>query len=268
MAKTAAKKQPSKELATSNGPDKAMVLVQNQVPAHIAGGGNRGNENVTSNDLVIPRLEIVQALSPAVKRGDAGYIEEAKPGMMMNSVTRQLYDGKLMVVPISYSMQYLVWRDRKLAEQKRMGSEGGFFGAYPTIEEAKDRAEAEGGEDKAIIVVDTPTHLCLVIDPDTGKAEEIMISMPRTKAKVSRNWNSMIRMGGGDRFSRVYAFDTVLQNSPKGDFYNFIIQNAGFPSKALYEQAIKTYESIKAGQRRVMDVGGLEPTGEGDEAEM
>ena len=126
-------------------PKPAMVLVQNEAPSYINTETQRGSENVGMADLVIPRLEIVQGLSPAVKRGDPGYIQGAAPGMLNNSVTRKLYGDSALLVPVHYSMQYLVWRDRKLAEQLKIGSEGGFFGAYSSMEEAQKRVDQEGG---------------------------------------------------------------------------------------------------------------------------
>lgn len=243
-----------------------LVLVQNEVPDYIKQDSQRGSENVGMSDLVIPRLEVVQGLSPAVKRGDPGYIQGAAPGMLNNSVTRQLYGDSVMVVPVHYSVQYLVWRDRKFGG----GNEGGFFGAYPTMDEAKARANEEGGEAKGIMVVDTPQHLCLLINPETWNAEEIMISMPRTKAKISRQWNTMIRLAGGDRFGRVYKVSSIFEKNAKGDFCNFHTEQAGFPAKDLYAHAEDLYKKISAGERRVvMDTTGLEPEGApgGGEAE-
>lgn len=237
-------------------PANTAIIVQATVPDYIKIGENRGSENVTTDDLVIPRLEIVQGLSPAVKRGDPGFITGAMPGMFNNSVSRQLYGEEVIIIPVHFSMQFLVWRDRKLAEQLKIKAEGGFFGSYQTRHEAEDRANAEGGEAAAVVIIDTPTHLCLVINPTTYQADEIMIPMPRTKAKVSRQFNSLIKMAGGDRFSRAYKMTADLQKNDKGDFYNFKIEPAGFPSEDIYALAEGLYLSIASGnQRRSMDLG-------------
>lgn len=243
-------------------PKPAMVLVQNEAPGYINTETQRGSENVGMADLVIPRLEIVQGLSPAVKRGDPGYIQGAAPGMLNNSVTRKLYGDSALLVPVHYSMQYLVWRDRKLAEQLKIGSEGGFFGAYSSMEEAQKRVDQEGGASKAIVVIDTPQHLCLLIDPETYEAEEIMMSMARTKAKISRQWNTMIRLAGGDRFSRVYKISTIFEKNAKGDYYNFHVEQAGYPAEALFRRAEDLYRTVSAGERRmVMDITGMDQEG-------
>lgn len=233
------------------------VLQSDAVPEYIRQGDARGNENVTVDDLVIPRLEIIQGLSPAVKRGDPGFIKGAAPGMFINSVTRELYGEEVAVIPVHYSMQYLVWRDRKLASDLKISADGGFFGSYQTRQEAQARADQEGGEKKAVIVVDTPTHLCLLLNNRSGKAEEIMIPMPRTKSKISRQWNSMIRLAGGDRFSRVYKLTADLQKNDKGDFYNYKVELLGFPSKELYLQAEALYEAVTSGKMRTADYGGV-----------
>lgn len=246
---------------------KTAVLVQAQVPDYIRHDEARGSENVTTDDLVIPRLEIVQGLSPAVKRGDPGFIKGAMPGMFNNSVSRQLYGEECTVIPVHFSVQHIVWRDRKLAELKGISSEGGFFGAYPTASEAARRAAEEGGEAQGIVVVDTPTHLCLIVNPTTGDTEEIMIPMPKTKAKISRQWNSLIKVAGGDRFSRAYKLSADLQKNAKGDFYNFKVELLGFPSKDIYLKAEALYEAVSGGKMRTMDFADVEESGHVTESE-
>ena len=120
--------------------ESAMVMVQDDVPDYIK-NEQRGSENVGQEDIVIPRLEIVQALSPAMKEGDPGYIPEARAGMLMHSVTKQLYGKEVVVIPVIYMKQHLVWKARKDKQGKAL--EGGFFGAYNSEQEARERAEAE-----------------------------------------------------------------------------------------------------------------------------
>ena len=46
-----------------------------------------GLENVTSEDMAIPRLKILQALSPEVNKNDGKYVEGASAGDVINTVT-------------------------------------------------------------------------------------------------------------------------------------------------------------------------------------
>lgn len=230
----------------------SMMMITDKVPDYIESNTNRGSEDVGQEDLVIPRLEVIQALSPAVKDGDPGYIPEARPGMLMNSVSKQLYGKEVMVVPVVFMKQWLVWRQRKDKDGKPI--EGGFFGSFNHPDAAKRRADEEGGEANYIEIIETPQHLCLLLNFASSKVEEIMVSMPRTKAKISRQWNSMVRMAGGDRFSRAYRVTSALEKKPQGDYYNFAIAQSGFPNKAIYVQAEELYKVISAGRAVTMDV--------------
>ena len=55
---------------------------------------NAGSQNMTQEDLALPFVRILGQLSPQVTDGDAKYIEGAKPGMIYNTVTSELFDGK------------------------------------------------------------------------------------------------------------------------------------------------------------------------------
>lgn len=237
----------------------AMILSGDKMPTpdYIKQDSNRGSENVGTDDLVIPRLEVLQALSPQLTEGEAEYIAGAKQGDLVNSVTRQNYGREVFVVPVFYTKQWLVWRDRKLG--------GGFKGAFPNPELAKDRiAELMAEGEKGYEAIDTPTHLCLLVNHSAGTIDEVMVSMPRTKAKVSRAWNSQIKLAGGDRFSRVYRITSAVEENEKGKFYNYVVASAGFPAKPLYAKAEALYKQMIEGARRVvMDVKGM-----GDDAPM
>lgn len=59
----------------------------------------RGLENVTNDDITIPRLAIVQAGSPQRKKKDEKYIEGAEEGNIFNTVTNQLFSDSIIVIP-------------------------------------------------------------------------------------------------------------------------------------------------------------------------
>ena len=223
-------------VAATNG----LTFAQ-EVPDYIKQGAARGSEEVKSTDMVLPRLEIVQALSP-IKETNA----DAKEGALFNSVTQEMIGDVAYFVPVYYKMEYLVWKD---ADQG-----GGFFGSFDSEADAQARvteAVEEGENPDHLEIVDTPVQYGLLVKED-GTAEQIVISMAKTKAKVSRKWNAMISIAGGDRFSRVYKLSTFRDENKKGQkFFNFVVQPAGFTPKAIYEQAEQTYEVFKARDFRV-----------------
>ena len=233
----------AKEVAKTATASKAVAEV---APDYIKQGGNRGSEEVTRDDLVIPRLEVAQALSPCLKESNPEYIPGIKAGHIYNSVTRENYGPAVTVCPVTFQKQWLVWRDRKKG--------GGFRGAYNTQEEAMSTIAAQD-EPEEWSANDTGQHLVLLVHDD-GRTEEAIVSMSRTKLKVSRQWNALVRINGGDRFSRTYTLFTTEDSNDQGDFYNFGVQTGSWPALPVYRQAESLYNAVVAGHRTAnMDVG-------------
>lgn len=213
-----------------------------QVPDYIK-NESRGSENVGMDDIVIPRLEIVQSLSPARDKHDAQYIPGAEEGMLFNSVTRQLYGDSVIFVPVLFRKEYLLWRDRKKG--------GGFGGSYDSVAEA-DLARNEREDPSNWDIVDTAQHFGLIINDASGSTEEIVLSMARTKLKVSRRLNSLVRLNGGDRFARAYVLSGVREENAEGQsYYNFDVKNFGFPTLRVYSKAEHLWRTVTEGDRTI-----------------
>lgn len=219
-------------------------VVTNEVPEWLKQGQARGAENVTTDDMIIPRIELIQALSPARKKTDPAYIEGAEEGMLYNNVTRQLFGESVTVVPVYYAKQYLVWKDRKAGG----GGSNGFRGAFSDKMSA-DNAIAALGEE-GLEAIDTAQHFVLVRVGDEW--QEAVISMAKSKMKVSKRWNSLIRMTQTDSFARAYKLSAVTETNARNEsYFNFNVNPLGFVTKDVYERAEKLYETIRSGAVKV-----------------
>lgn len=204
----------------------------------------RGSEKVEMGDMVIPRLELVQALSPCINKQKGEYIEGAEVGDIFNTVTRELFKAEngVVVCPVLFEKQYLVWKDRKKG--------GGFRGAYATIQEAQARIAGEA--DAADLEASETAQQYVYVIREDGTADEAVVSMNRTKLKISKQWNSLIRLNGGDRFSRIYQLFSVEETNSEGqDYKNFGVRTVGFPPQEVYERAEAMYEAISSGALKV-----------------
>jgi len=232
-------------------------LASNEVPDWLPKGAARGAENVSTDDMIIPRIELVQALSPARNKKDAAYIEGAEEGMLFNNVTRELYGESVTVVPVYYTKQFLIWKDRKQGG----GGSNGFRGAFAT----RELAEAEItklGED-GLEVSDTAQHFVLVRSNEGWS--EAVISMAKSKIKVSKRWNSLIRMTNTDSFARAYKLSAITETNARNEsYYNYGISPLGYVQKEVYERAEKLYETIRSGAVKVSDTFDSEPTAESE----
>ena len=221
---------------------KEIQATTEALPAFLNKGQARGSEHVTQADLVIPRLELIQALSPCRKKSDPSYIEGAEEGMLYNSVTRELYGADAQVIPVSYRKEWLVWKDRNKG--------GGFRGAFPSMDAAQAAIRLmEDGADCEVL--DTAQHFCLLVHKD-GFAEEIVVSMSRTKLKASRKWNSLIRITELDSFAKWYKISAITAtNAQNQEYHTFDVANGGFVSEELYRRAEKLWAQVESGEAKV-----------------
>lgn len=216
-------------------------------PSWMKGDGTRGNEGVKVEDLTIPRLSIIQDLSPQHKEGKPEFIEGAKPKMIFNTVTGELYGQGIYIVPVLFRKEWVIWKDQNKG--------GGFRGAFSTEEEAvralqdlDDKADCE--------VVDSAQHFVLVVDAastmEDPKLNEAVISMSKSQMKISRQMNSMIHAQGGDRWERMYKLTVVDdQNAAGQEYYNWKPHQMGFVSESIFKAAEKMYEAVRSGTKDV-----------------
>lgn len=85
----------------------------------------QGLEGVTAAELRIPFIIQLQPLSPQVKPVTAGGMPGAKPGMLLNAGTGELYD--INEVPLTFLP---VYRDHKFLEFTPRNLGGGFVAMY------------------------------------------------------------------------------------------------------------------------------------------
>ena len=109
-----------KNLARKNG--KKDLVVGNISADLIMSNAGKGLENITSEDITIPRLAVIQSNSPQRKKKDEKYIEGAEEGDIFNTVTGEIYKEPLTVIPCAYRKSYVEWIPREKG--------GGFVQAY------------------------------------------------------------------------------------------------------------------------------------------
>lgn len=225
---------------------KQVQVNDEQMPAWMQkqqqGSVGRGSEDVEMDDMSVPRIEIIQDISPQIKKSKEEYIEGAEAKMCFNTATKRLYGGSITVVPVYFRKEWVNWRDRKEG--------GGFGGAFDNEREANEERQNLENPDSW---ESTETHqqFVLIINPD-GHIEQAVLSMSKSKRKISRDWNTMIRAAGGDRFCRQYTLSVVdAQNANGEDYYNWKATPSGFVNEEVYSLAEEMYDSIKAGKKDV-----------------
>lgn len=226
----------------------AVVDEKAGLPAHIDKDSKRGNEEVKHEDLQQPRIKLLQAINNETMRQHADYVEGAQPGMLMHSVTKRLYEAPLYLINLYYVKRWNVWRT-----QKAGGGPVAFCATEAeALEELAKAIEIEriNPSDSVRIaetfeVVETPEHWCLMVDPETGATEPVILDMPSTKQKVSKGWNSQLKMEQGDRFSTLWELGIKMETNKRNEsYFNYEVKRIGYVSEALFRKAEEWYESV------------------------
>jgi len=211
----------------------------------------RGSEQAGIDDIVLPRLLLLQQLSPQLDEAAEEYIEGAKAGDIINNVTGTNYGKALTIIPVYFRKEHLVWKERKKG--------GGFFGAYASPQEANAAVAQLEPPHEDYDVVDTATQFVLVCNED-GSLDQAILSMSKTKLSCSRKLQSLIRMTEQDSFAHKYTLSSVAAQSDLGKYFNFSVKPAGLVAEEEYYAAEACYNAVSSNDSKykVADTGSTE----------
>jgi len=215
---------------------------------------NQGTNNMSQDDLALPFLKVLGQLSPEVNKVHAKYLKGAEPGMILNTVSSQLYNGAegIDVLPVHYKRQLVEWQDR-----------GNSTGAPVAIHGAESDIMSKTTRDKSYkdrlpngnYIENTANHFVILLGSNPTSA---LISMKATQLKVSRKWNSMmmgIKLQGKNglftppTYSHIYKLKTVQMSNDKGTWFGWDVSQVGpIQDKGVYEIAKNFAEKVGSGE--------------------
>ena len=214
---------------------------------------SHGAQNITQEDLALPFLKVLGQLSPEVNKGHAKYVEGAQPGMILNTVTNALYDGKegIQVLPVFYKRQYIEWQDR--GESK--GAPVHIYNAGDDIPKTTRDKMNKDRLGNGNYLENTANHYVVTLGDSPSTA---LISMKATQLKISKKWNSMmlgIKMQGKNglftppTYSHIYKLRTVQQSNDKGTWFGWDVSQVGpIKDKSVYEIAKQFAVRVSKGE--------------------
>jgi hypothetical protein len=224
------------------------------------GMAGAGYEGMTAQDVQIPFLRILQALSPQVTEGGDEFVPGAKPGYFFNSLTNRVYGNSISLIPVKFETLWLEWTTGergKLVARHAPGS-------ITIIDGPNYKKYTESGNE----IVETMMFYCLV----AGATEEgvIIFSLSKTGIKHGKRWNTLIsttKLPNGKTapyFSSVWTLKTQLNKNEKGVWYTLGVKSVSniarerFITKDEFTMAVQpaldvlkdvgTQKAIAAGQ--------------------
>ena len=241
---------PGKELTTMEIANLKLVEVESF--ESLAGEG----VDFGVEDLKVPFLNILQALSPQIKRSDPNFDEAAQEGMIHNTLTEELYDGEegIAIIPCVYRKITLEWRDRSIG--------GGLVGSRPF--DRQEYAAAARTEKGAFllangnIIEETAEYYVLQVS-ENGQTDPAIIAMSRSMLNSSRTFNALLaktkiakKDGSGFFTPPIYAhlirMKTIAYKKKEHSWFVWKAITQGFANQELIGIAREFRASVLSGK--------------------
>lgn len=238
------------------------------LPAHLQGGKTARIGNVDSSDLIIPRVKLMQAISPEVTA-----FNNCQPGQFWHTIANELIGDKLRGVPLLMQKSYTLWAPRNddRGILARAGEDGVWDNAgmefiikpkgspheikyklgKTVFEKTGDGpAMSEFGSsipgDKNSPPAASLTYRFLWYFLDFPEMSPAIILNARSSIRPGKDLLSKIEMKPVDHFAQVYEIGIVQEQGDEGPFYNYTYRSDGYvEDEAIYEKTKGLYERFR-----------------------
>lgn len=230
--------------------DKALVR---QTPAALAlpdfvnRDDRRGADNITSDDIRLPRLVLAQGQSPEVTNGDPKRIAGLEKGDIFSNLLQTNYKaGPVEVVIVRReSPRAVEFYPRKGKPGYIPGKEGIKERNVP-LDDPRCKFDEEGNPPVATIY-----HEYVAFDAKTR--EPYILSFKSTSAGAARAINTFLSLRKGPAFATTFKISSALKPFEEASAYVFTVQPGGPVDKETFDFAAGLFEDLKG--RAVSDEG-------------
>ena len=249
---------------------KTTEVVVSELDKLLEEDSGAGLENFTTEDMQIPFIRILQALSPQLNKQDPLYIKGAEQGDIFNTVSGEIYkaDTGLTVVPAYFEKKFLEFALRSTG--------GGFIRELSPDDKDINLTNREGTIEMLPSGNElVRTHQHLVIAKGEDEMAPAVLDMKKTQLKVSRRWNTLkngIRLPSGKPmplYGTAWKITTVSESNDQGTWYNYKLDRITEITKdieSMMLEARNMYQSVRKGEIKMAAASADEMAEKQDEA--
>jgi hypothetical protein len=213
---------------------------------------NLGREQMTSADMAMPYISVLQTNSPQCSRADPLYIKGAEAGMFYNTVTQEVYGEELFIVPCSFQKVWNEWIPRSKG--------GGFVASYPTDEKLnicnRDEKGYDVRQDNGNQIIPTFLYFVLV-SVNEQEWTPAVISLTRTQLQAGRKLNALVAslfvkgqhgQFNPPMFSQIFKVSSEGKSNAEGSWFVWKFQFSKLVDMETYERAKAIAKQVQAGE--------------------
>jgi hypothetical protein len=211
-----------------------------------------GQENVSIDDLILPKLQISASKSRYMKEGSEAYIDGLKEGYIFNNFTEQIHGKEVFIIPIkSVGKNRVLFTPSFGVECK---SDNAIDGGHITPEgcdkcEFSKWGSAPEGSGSACTLFEN--FVVDIVNGD-GRPQMVLVSFKKKAIEAYKKLQTLIGMRRDPetdadlpQYRGKYRLAVGKAQGVKGEYDLWSIKNAGFVEGADYEKVKKDFFRLK-----------------------
>jgi len=171
--------------------------------------GRGYGDNISKDDLLLPRVELLQGQSPVVLDG------KRKAGEIVNSISKEPLPEDLKIIPVLVEKNFIRWKPREQG--------GGIEYRTKNPYDPRVMEDTKWHGDEKPKCTAYLNFLCFI----EGQDMPIVVSFCNTSYQTGRKLLTLSKMEGGDIFNRKFRLGALKRENKYGIFYIFTVENAG-----------------------------------------
>jgi hypothetical protein len=238
-----------------------------------------GKENIGKDDIEIPRLKLMQGLSPELQEYDG-----LKAGYFFHPAAEYIFDGPFRAVPVFMDQRYILWRPRDAGGGILARADDGIHWSPAQGQFTVQLDKKDGGDSVVWTLAKTVQESGLAnwgtmnpSDPNSPPAATLMynfllafpdepdlmpavLSFQRSSIKIGRRFNTKLKTVRAPIFGTIWEFRSAEDTNTRGQsFFNIDVHSAGLVSdENQYMQYRSMYETFSARGLAIKDIEGLQ----------
>jgi len=267
------------------------VASANAVPAYMQGKQGAGTEKLNITDMEVPRVKLIQAISPEISE-----FTNVKPGEFWHTLAEESLGKEVRVVPIYVDKRYILWKPRKSGGGILARADDGIHWNPPNVtfdvqlpdqkKTVKWRTAGDVTDDtgkvtaKDVSTVDasglaqwgsydpedpnsqpaaTLMYTFVIALPDYPELGFAQLTLQRGSVSVAKNLLGKIRIHQAPSYGRVFKMSSVDEKNGAGDpFKNFKFVADGFVSQDVFPVYENLYEQFAKDGLKIKDLDNLQ----------
>jgi len=252
------------------------VKEEDKLPAFMQEHVGLGSENLGAGDSEVPRLKLMQALSPELEENNG-----LKQGEFWHTLAEENFGTSVRVTPIWTDCRYILWRprdagggilaraddgrtwspaDTEFTIKLKSGQEVKWKTAKTVVQSGLDKWGSYNPADPNSPPAATRMYNFVMSFPDRPDLPPAVVTLQRAAIRVARKLIGKLKVTQAPSFGLIFEMTSFKdRNSAGQDFYNYAFKmNGKIMDQDLYKSNYAQYKFFKEQGLQVKDIEGAQ----------